>query len=301
MRAEREPQDAPSLAFVVIVLRGGAALQRCLRGIATIPAQRLVVASHGQLREPLPGETRLIECDAPVPVRRAVGVSHAQADWVAVIEDTCEPAPTWYGAFLEAARSADSAAWGGPISIEGKLAPRYLALAAVEYGEFTPDRWQRPAHADHPAEHVRVARLAGLCLVYRRAALGALGPLERLIETETQLALRESGAFLGVHPGLQVTYFAADHDGARCSSRYRHGRIYGGGQRERLSLAARAWAIARSPALPIVLALRALPSLPSARTRWPAALWVFAFSLAWAAGECAGLLWGRGSSLEAWR
>ena len=300
MRAEGHAQEAPSLAFVVIALRGGAALQRCLRSIAAIPARRVVVAAREQVDAPLPGGTHFIECDEPVPVRRALGVAQADTDWVAIIEDTCEPAASWYAAFQEAARSADAGAWGGPIRIDHGLAPRYLALAAVEYGEFAPERWQRLIRAEKLG-HARVARLAGLCVVYRRARLAALGKLESLIETETQLALQEAGAFLGLHPGLEVTYLAADDYGARCASRYRHGRIYGGGQRARLTPRARAWAIARCPALPPVLTLRALPALTGPRARWRAVLWVVAFATAWAAGECAGLLRGRGASLEAWR
>jgi len=54
--------------------------------------------------------------------------------------------------------------------------------------------------------------------------------------------------------------------------------------------------------LPLVLAARGVAGLPRQRRVDPRAwLWVIAFALAWSAGEAVGIVFGRGTSLRAWR
>ena len=105
-----------------------------------------------------------------------------------------------------------------------------------------------------------------------------------------------------MHAGLAVRYVAEDRASATMASRRSHGRIYGGGLAAGLSPAQRAFAMAKCALLPMVLAARGMAGLPRSRRFDPRALcWLFAFALAWSAGEAMGICFGRGASLDAWR
>lgn len=290
----------PSLTVVVIVLIGGAALQRCLASIQRWPVRIVVVGRIPEAAALRTQDLKVIESDASVPQRRALGAEAVNTEWLSFCEDTCEPKATWWQGFVALRSIAAHDAWSGPITIDEGLAPRFAALAAHEYGEFAPARWQRLATA--PGASWRpVVRLAGLNLVYRAAALPRPAPAEGLIETELHEGLRAAERPLAMHGELAVLYHAADHRGATLRARFAHGRVYGGGLRQRRPPAALAMALLRCAALPAVLFARGWAGLPRTHRARPASLgWLAMFACAWSAGEARGLLTGRGDSLQRW-
>lgn len=293
----------PSLTIAVITLAGGTALERCLRAVAEIPGRRLVVArpEHAaQIAAAWPQFDWRISTGT-VPERRSQAVAAADSDWVALVEDTCEPAASWHAALGEIAAAGRATAWSGPVVIARDLAPRYMALACTEYAQFTPECWTRLATGPGPGASREVARIPGLNLLYRRSSLAGSNLAAGLVESDLHPQLQRRGETLGLHPGLAVTYFAADANNAAVRARYAHGRIYGGGLAARSSTWSRLAGALKCFALPGVLSLRALRGLPRDYRPWLTACgWIVAFSCAWSAGEFLGLLAGRGKSVLAW-
>lgn len=291
--------STPTLTFVVIVLVGGDALRRCVERLRASGARIVVVGSRVA---GLPDGVAVVDSPDGVPRRRALGAAAAHSEWVAFIEDTCEIDARWHDAFLEIAADARCRAWGGPIEIAPELPPRCAALASLEYGEFAPRRWQRLATSPGPSWRP-VRRLAGLCLLYRGDALRRVAGMDQLLlETDVNERLRADGEPIALHAGLAVRYATADWPNARIAARFAHGRIYGGGLAATLDPRRRVLALAKCLALPLLLAVRGAAGLPPRQRQRTATLgWLIGFASAWAAGEAAGLLFGRGDSLAAWR
>lgn len=293
---------APGLAFVVVPLIGGNALERCVAGLPRSAAAFVVGRVAASLAASLQRRGGVaIESDEPVPRRRAIGAALAAGEWIAFSEDTCRLGAAWRTSFETVRDEARVDAWSGPIEIDPALSARCIALAALEYGEFAPGRWQRLA-VGPGATWQPVSRLPGLNFVVRARSLPAPQPPHGLIETEIQARIFAAGRQLGLHPGLVVRYDVEDRDGATVVARLCHGRIYGGGLGARLSLPRRVLAGAKCALLPLVLAGRGFAGLPRRRrTDLRAWFWVVAFALAWSAGEALGIAFGRGASLQAWR
>lgn len=294
----------PGLTVTVIVLVGGAALQRCIERFRTMPVAIVVVGTL-----PGPAQTALraqgidvIDSSDTVPRRRAIGAARACTEWIAFCEDTCEAGASWFAAFTQASAVPRADLWSGPIELDANLPARCLALAALEYGEFGAHRWQRLAQPGGTPWRL-TRRLAGLCFMVRASALPPTVPVHGLIETELQRTVQAAGGAIALHPDLAVTYFAADAAAARARTRMQHGRVYGGGLRAQLlRRLPRLFALAKCLALPAVLWARGAASLPRGR-RWDPAVHAGLLALAcgWSLGEALGLAAGRGKSLEAWR
>lgn len=301
--AARGCSPDPWLTVVVVTLVGGLALERCLSQIARFPARRMVVARPDLVARHAASWPQFEWCATTdsVPMRRAHGLASATTPWVAIIEDTCVPADTWFDAAADIAADGRGAAWSGPVAIAGELAPRFMALACTEYAEFTPDNWVRLAIGPGHGSARRMSRIPGLNLLYRRNALVGCSLAAGLFESDLHPELQLKGEELQLHPGLGVTYWAADPANASIHARRAHGRIYGGGVAAGRPMRSRLVGAARCLALPAVLALRASRGLPqSYRARLAATAWIFVFSCAWACGEFVGLLAGRGNSPAAW-
>ena len=293
------PGRPATLAFVVIPLLGGDALDRTLRSVQALGAPCFVI---GGLAPPAPSGTGaapiFIASDLPVPERRAIGVAVSGTEWVALIEDTCDLGAGWLSACAEIAGADDVAAAGGPVTIVPGLPPRCMALACMEYAAYAPTGQNRGKALDAMTTH----RIAGLALLYRRSSLPALGSGKGLIESEVNEVIRSEGGRLLMHPGLAVEYRSADADSATLASRFSHGRIYGGGQRTRLGLLQRGLGALKCIALPAVMYVRAMRGLPAAcRSRQATRVWILGLSVAWSAGELVGMLAGRGRSLARWK
>ena len=287
--------SAPLLSIVVIPLLGGDALERTLRSIAPLDVSCLVIGRSAQQAASAGGAAATyIASDLSVPERRALGVAATSTPWVALVEDTCDLGPGWAAACAEIARDDSASAAGGPVSIDPALPPRCVALGCMEYAAFAPVRGM-------PASGAATERIAGLALLYKRAALPPLAAGQGLIESEVNDLIRRRGGHLLRHPGLAVAYRGADLDSATLASRFSHGRIYGGGLHERLGLAQRVVAALKCLALPAVMVARAARGLPAAcHEPWATRLWILALSVAWSAGEGVGVLAGRGQSLARW-
>lgn len=292
--------SAASLAFVVIPLLGGDALDRTLRSIQATDAPCLVVGrSAPRAPSGTGGAPGFIASDRSVPERRAIGVAATATPWVALIEDTCDLGAGWMAAWAEIARDDAADAAGGPVVIEPGLPPRCLALACMEYAAFAPTTGKTGAQAPRG---MPTDRIAGLALLYKRAALPSLASGQGLIESEIHDLIRSRGGRLLRHPGLAVEYRSADLQSATLASRFSHGRIYGGGLHERLGLMQRGLGAVKCLALPAVMVARAMRGLPAACRRPQATrLWILALSVGWSAGELVGVLAGRGHSLAQWK
>jgi hypothetical protein len=291
-----------ALTVVVVVLAGGAALERCLAALRAMPADIVVVGRLDAAERSAAGDQiRVIDSAEPVPRRRALALAQTTTPWIAFCEDTCEPGSGWFAAFETVRALPQADAWGGPITLRDDLPARCLALGALEYGEFAPQRWPRLAAGAGPSWRP-MTRLAGLNLLYRTEALAARIQPHGLVETEVHAALRASGRVIALHPGLAVRYSASDFAGARCGARLQHGRIYGGGLRTQLGALARVLALLKCVLLPAVLWSRGAAALPATRrTDWRVHGWLWLLALAWSAGEAAGIAFGRGRSLQAWQ
>lgn len=283
--------NASVVSFVVVPLLGGEALERSLRSVQATGAPCVVV---GRTALNSPAAPVFVASELSVPERRAIGVAVSTTPWVAIIEDTCDLGPDWMDACAEIARDDAASAAGGPVSIDPHLPPRCVALGCMEYAAFAPD-------VDTVAGGVSTQRIAGLAMLYKRAELPPLAAGQGLIESEVNELIRSQGGRLLRHPGLAVAYRGADLASATLASRFSHGRIYGGGLRERLGLPQRAVAALKCLALPAVMFARATRGLPAAcRRPWATRLWIVALSMAWSAGEAVGVLGGRGQSLARW-
>ena len=278
----------PPLVIVIVSLIGAGAIARTLRSLHAIDVECVIVGSTPQA-----GTTRFVHADVPVPLKRMAGIDATDSDWVALLEDTCDVGPRWLAALHELAGQTEFDVAGGPVTIAGDLPPPCVALACLEYAAYAAAPGQLTVATD---------RLAGLNLMYRRSALPVIDPGTGLIESDINDLIRRKGGKLALHPGLAVTYRAADHASARFNSRFSHGRIYGGGQRDQMDRIRRAIAIVKCVALPFVFYARAVRGIP-AEHRFPvrARLWILWLALAWSLGELCGVVAGRGASLATWR
>lgn len=232
----------------------------------------------------------------PVPLRRQRAIEAATTPLVALVEDTSWPDAGYLSALDAAFADADVVAASGPVRIAVDLDARTQALACTEYGRFLPRRSAEP-----------VTRLPGNNLAYRRAALLPVltARATGLIENETHAALQANGGRLAMHPGLGVTYRAADPGGRRLRGRVQHGRLYASGRSASWPFPRRlAFGIAALTLLPFVLCARSLEAMGAGvrPARWiPVGAWICALEGAWAVGEATGYARGRAGSLDAWR
>jgi len=300
--------DSRNITVIVIPLIGGAALDKCLacvpeRDVARVVVLREDMGSSSEWGARHSGVVFLNAARRSVPFRRAVGVSVATTDIVALIEDTSLIHAGWLSALCEAFGGLDIAGAGGPVRISADLPSRYQALGWTEYGAFGMDRFRLLANG---GRIVLTSRLPGNNFALRRAFLhDALQDHDRgLIETEVCRALGRQGYRFALHSGMGVTYAGVDRYGARLATRARHGRLYAGTQAAVSDRLGRATLLAKSLLLPFVMTARTLTSMAaSGRLAGMAAVvaWVFAMQSAWAVGEAVGAVAGVGRGMEHWR
>ena len=295
------------LTIACISVVGGAALQHCARSIAATGLPGLIVADS----EAITPEIRDIIDSYPleiingsgcsVPMKRALAVKHSTSEWIALIEDTCTLDDTW-GSGCEAVMALNGASGAsGPVNLGSHLDRRSRALYCSDYGPFFPANREASPNDDY-ASVASVDTLPGVNLLYRRGTLIGYMDDEGLIESEVNRRMRENGHTLCIHHDLGVTLRYADTTGASFSSRFNHGRLYGGLQARNLSVIAR---LSRGMAcllLPVVLSLRSLRALVSTREHIAStAAWIVMFETVWSCGECTGYILGCGDSLTDWK
>lgn len=280
------------LTVVVVALMGGAALQSCLEALAQQNAGNIIVVGRSK--------RAAWEAKRAVPQLRLDAIIGAQTRLVAFVEDTCRPGPNWCDSVRKELNRPGVGAVSGPVTISRHLAPRYQALGLSEYGSYSPHRTgliegapSRDADAV-PGLAFAVARDIVLPLV-RDRPMG-------LIEHEMTRALVSSGRSVRLSATMSVNYDAAHLEGASLRTRFGHGRLYAATRFHVRDRSRRIAYAATTPALPMLLTLRALTG--STPRSWPGlrtVLWLMLIHIAWAAGELVGYCTASaGNSLENW-
>ena len=304
-----------SLSVIVIPLLGGAQLRACLDALPGSGTEVIVVCSdtrqaeaarHAEYRS-----VRVIDGSGlTVPQRRALGVSAAAGEIVALIEDTSLPDPAWCNAVLDAFASPATGAAGGPTPISPDLPPRYEALAWSEYGRFHETRAHRLALSPAGAkagEPFPIGRLPGNNMACLRDKALALSERQEgsLYEFEISADMQDQGLDILFVPSMRVTYTALDTRNASLASRLNHGRLFASARTDGRGMGQRLVWAAKSCLLPLILSARTLANMTAPGATLPRQLtiagWVVAMETAWALGEFLGYVLGRGTSHERWR
>lgn len=223
--------------------------------------------------------------DGGVPQRRRRAADGAGAPVVLLIEDTTRLAPGWAAALRSAFADARVAAVCGPVQVATDLPPRYRALGRLEYGRFDGTR---PDH--HLPGNAFALRLADLRQV--------LAPGEGIIEHDLERRLAAQGRQVRRTAALTAIYARPDRHGARLSTRFGHGRIYGA-DRDGNRVLGVLRALLAMPVLSL-RAFRAARATGTARQWLPELPWIVAMSTAWALGELTGQIAGKGKSEGSW-
>lgn len=299
----------PSLSIVVIPLIGQSALSNCLDRLPLATVQCIVVLRRtmgavASWEQRYPSVTFLDAAQAPVPVRRQLGLRVAVGDVVGLIEDTSWPDEGWCAATLSAFADPQTTAAGGPVRIAATLPIRYQALGASEYGAFSTNRLPPTAASNLICDQpTAVSRVPGNNMAFRRLDLTEAmreedgGVFEGLVCAR----LLAKGRQIVYHPRMLVTYAVCDRHNASLATRLHHGRIYAAAQIRGVAWPSRLIHLAKTPLLPIVLTARANGSLRgSLRARAATLFWLGLMESAWALGEAVGTLTGAGKSINAW-
>lgn len=296
--------------IVIVALLGGEILATCLTRLTPWHGRCHVVLNASSditiWQARFPPVHFLASEGQPVPLRRQRGVQVAQAEFVALLEDTTLPEPGWLEAACEAFANTQVAAVAGPVTIAPNLAGRYQALACTEYGRYHPTLFPCLRLGEASGDVQMMSRLPGNHLAYRRAILLEIltNGTRGLIESEVNEALKSRGQWLAYQPRMTACYAAADHHGASLGTRMQHGRLYASQRAAEKSMTGRLILFAKALLLPAVLTGRGLSSMFRAvkPTVWMStALWIVLMECAWAWGEALGSVAGPGRSMEAWR
>jgi hypothetical protein len=272
---------AETLTAIVVGVAGGDALHRCADAVAAQASTVLLACRDGTISD-LGGKAVGAAEHCNIPSKRKRAVELAATPVVALIEDTVTPHAGWAEAIAEALESTAVFACGGPVSIDRGLPSSSRALALAEYGAYNDRRRAGP-----------VTALPGCNFAFRRQPLlKALEGAEGLIDQLTFKSLAELGGEIVWAPEMAVTFCRANAEGARLSTRFRHGRIYASSG-DRRDPVHRAAAAAKALLLPPVLTLRSLRNAaPAERASLPTLGWLMLQHSAWAAGEVAGAVLG---------
>jgi GT2 family glycosyltransferase len=305
----------PSLSVVVVSVAGPPLLEQALGALALQepePPREILVVTQRPLEAAAetfsPASTiRVFVEEGNVPLRRARGAAAATGDVVAILEDSCVPAPRWADA-LRKAHARGAAAIGGAVIPSPQLPAASVATFLVEFGAYLQavglDGNTAAAAASQPSV-VPARQLAGCNLSYARSLLDAERDAWRagLYETFLHERMAARGAPLLFASEALVIYGACTPLARAMSERFHHGRTYGGIRHRGRGLSRLAFAAA-GPLLPALIAGRIAGSLLRAgsagRRLWSAYPWTLPLAAAWSAGETVGALAGPGASAEKW-
>ena len=302
----------PPLSVIVIPLIGNSALANCLDRLPLANVECIVVlrgtmGAVASWERRYPSVTFLGAADAPVPVRRQMGLRAAAGNVVGLIEDTTWPDEGWCPAILSAFSNPRTAAAGGSVRIAATLPSRYQALGASEYGAFATNHLPRAAKCDTICDQpVAAWRVPGNNMAFRRLDLIEVID-ERdggMFEGLTCARLLAKGHQVVYQPRMVATYAVCDRHNASLATRLHHGRIYAAEHVRGRAWPSRLTHLAKTPLLPIVLTTRAISSLHGSGdlcARMAALFWVVLMESAWALGEAIGVLAGAGKSVNEWR
>ena len=217
-----------------------------------------------------------------VPQRWALGFGLARKEVVALTTAQFTPASSWLAVVGDSHRRLECPAIGGPIDPPETGGAMAWATYFLRYSGYLACREEAP-----------VADLAGDNASYKRAAVLAAGVLgDGLWEQELHRVFTGNGQTLRWVPEMRVRQQGEVAFGAFMRQRFRHGRRFGRTRIANRGPLMRVPAIALSPLIPLIFSakiagrvlrsgehlgpfLRSLPVL-------------FAFLLAWSAGEACG-------------
>ena len=173
------------------------------------------------------------------------------------------------------------------------LSAQSRALAISEYSRFSALDMSRASE---------VKSLAGANFAICRKTFASRSMPDGLVDHLVFDAIRELGGRIIFEPRAGVTYSDGPEDHVRLSTRFHHGRIYGGLFAAQRSLASRLRLALLALAVPIVLVMRNLRHAGPQLLRSPATLWwIVLMQCAWGCGEVVGKLTGKvGGSFKAW-
>lgn len=299
--ASKQARAKSELTVVLIPLVGGNALARLERRIEALGVPHIVVDQSGCCV----GANGLVLRSGAgrqgVPYRRRLGAETVETPFVAFLEDTVVPTETWLDDIMSSFAPTDVAAVGGPVLIADSLPSRYRALGLSEFGKFHGEGLGASSSGEPVSD---VATLAGANFVFRTSLLLAAmpAPEDALVDNEVYARLAGQGYRLGFAPSMAVCYSEPHVEGAKLSTRFKHGRIYA----SRLCLGRgavfRTISAMKSLALPIVLTARHLRQAPPKfRKSLSLMMWVTAYNMWWSAGEFVGAAWGGAAEgLDQW-
>ena len=265
------PGSVLSFDVAVVELLGPAAAQMCAADL-TAEAESVRVVSRSS------------ESDN-MPLRRRRAADGAAAPVVLLIEDTTRLAPGWAAALCVAFTDPNVVAVCGPVEVAPGLAPRYRALGRLEYGRF-----DGTGSGNHLPGNAFAVRLSDLQQTLESG--------EGIVEQDLERHLVMRGGKIRSISALTAIYSQPDPHGARLSTRFGHGRLYGAGRGGNRVLGVGKAALAMP-----VLSLRALRAARSAGPvqQWlPEVPWIVAMATAWALGELTGQIAGKGNSERSW-
>jgi hypothetical protein len=281
--ASSSPQ---TLSIVVASYGAPGSVERCLAALEpqVDDAEVLVCepeASHDEIRARFPFARFLERSGALVPELWRDGIEAATGDVVCLTISPMRPAPDWVQTARRLAAEADAAA--------GAIEPGE-GLRIRDWAEY----FCRYARDMLPFEPRETPNLPGDNSAYNRAALRETRAVYRdgFWEPEVNRALAESGGRLLHSPRLVV--FQGRSTGFRAFLRQRlvHGRVYGRQRGSRCSRGRNLAGVPLAVVVPFLLLARTSREVLARRrlrTRLLLSLpALFAYDVAWAAGEAAG-------------
>ena len=308
--ARDEARATLQISVVVTIVDGGAALERCLAGLAAqvdAPALEVIVpwdesvADIERMKARYPGfrfpPMGNVQPKRPLQTpagqhelfdrRRTAGLSVASGDLVAIIEDRGVPRPDWARQFAALHATLEHEVIGGAVE-NGRDAPLNWA---VYYCDFS--RYQLP-FAGGARDYVTDVNIC-----YRRSALEATRELweERYHETTVNWALRRAGQELYLAPESVVDEFRDNLSVRRLlRERYEWGRLFAYTRARENAFGKRVvWSL-MTPVLPLLLfsriARRQLTDAHSRSRFLRVAPTVLLLLMCWSAGELAGYITG---------
>ena len=272
-----------------------ALLEQCEGIAAEIIA---VVSSTDPTREALrelacDPKLRIIEMPGrrSVPELRGEGVRLSRGKLIAITEDHCSFPPGWAAGMIDAHRTREIAAVGGPVE-NGR------AGGCLDWAIY----FSRYLGSMPPLDSGPAASLPGNNACYKREALERCAPLLAggFWENDVNRELLALGYILWLDPRLTVIHRKPYRFAPYLALRYRHARCFGGMIARTLTGFGRMRRILFSPLIPALLMLRSMRLIQAKKRRRreflvasPALLLCY---LVWFWGEVAGYIAGAGAA-----
>lgn len=281
--------DPPRLSVIVASFSGPAALARCLESLATEDADAEVIVSIAEAAPDIVARfprARFVSAPPGASVfrLRSLGIAHCRGRVIALTEDHCTAGPGWPRLLREAVEAGRPVV-GGAVENGRAQTAHDRALFLCEYGAHLPSLPEGAAMS-----------LTGVNVAYERERLLGCRAVwaEGFYENEVHDALQQAGCNLFRVPAVVRSHLAFGFAEA-AAHLFRGGRRFGAYRGGGKALPLRALLLLASPAVPLVLLMRLLRGLLERRRdelpgTLPALPHLFAFCLAWGAGESSGYL-----------